>query len=89
MRKIAGEVMLIPVSGETADLQNVFALNRTAEVVWSTLADPCPVSAIVDKVTSTFDVARATAETDVRELLDEMLTAGVAVGEAEEAHKSD
>ena len=72
-RKVAGEVLLVPVKGRLADMQHLFSLNETAEVIWQSLKSAQTEEALVQKVTDTFNVEAETARADVRELLDVLL----------------
>ncbi len=54
MRKIADEVLLIPITQNGADLQKVFSLNRTAAYVWELLEEPQTMHDINIKVCQNF-----------------------------------
>jgi hypothetical protein len=77
LRKVAGEALLIPVSGQAAQMQQIFALNHTAETVWAELKSPCTISELGGQITARFEVEQATAENDARELITELLKAGI------------
>ncbi len=72
-RKVAGEVLLVPVKGKLADMQQLFSLNETAEVIWQCLKNEQTEDDLVRKVMDTFNVEESTAKADVRELLERML----------------
>ena len=76
-RKVAGEVLLVPVKGNLADMQQLFTLNETGELVWECLREGTTAEIIVQRITETFDVATATAQADVKELLDRLLGKGL------------
>ena len=77
LREVAGQALLIPVSGEMANLQRVFALNPVAKCVWTNLAVCQGAPQLLDAVISAFDVGEAEARRDLDALLAEMLEAGL------------
>lgn len=81
-RKIAGEVLLVPVKGNLADMQQVFTLNKTGELVWECLKEGAAPECIVQRITEEFDVEAGTAQADVKELLDHLLSKGLVRQEA-------
>lgn len=77
LRRVAGEILLIPVKGKVADMERIFVLNPTGELVWEGLARPCPLREIVDEITAAYDVTEETAEADALEFVEELLKAGL------------
>ncbi len=83
MRHIADETLLVPICGDIAQLDQLFALNAVGEALWERLADPVELSELVTHVSTTFDVAPATAEIDIREFLDGLGRAGLLAAKGE------
>lgn len=79
-RRIADELLLVPIRGNIADLRNVYILHGTGEHIWNLIDGSKPLSAISDCVTASFDVERTQAETDAKELIADLLEAGL-IGE--------
>lgn len=73
-RKIADEMFLVPVKGNMADMQRIFALNPVAEFVWQNL-DKKKLNDICNEVTNNFDVSRQQAEEDIQEFINELMEA--------------
>ena len=73
-RKIADEMFLVPVRGNIADMQRIFALNPVAEFIWQNLGKK-NLSDICEGVTSNFDVSQKQAEEDIHEFISELLEA--------------
>jgi hypothetical protein len=71
-RKIAGELFLVPIRGNVADMQRIFTLNPVAEYVWHKL-DKNTLHDICDEVVSSFEVEREQAESDIRDFITELL----------------
>jgi len=76
-RKIAGETLLVPVRGELADLQKVFVLQGIGEFIWQKIDGEQNQTSLSQDVLEMFDVERDTAETDLREFLHELVSAGL------------
>jgi hypothetical protein len=78
MRRIAGEILLIPVKGRVADLQRVFVLNPVGERIWTGLAQPRPLGELAAEIADLYDVAKEKAQSDALEFVAELLEAGLA-----------
>ena len=76
-RRIAGELFLVPVSGELANMQSMFTLTSVAEFIWEELDGQRNLRAISDDVAARFEVERAQAESDVRAFVAELTAAGL------------
>lgn len=72
-RSIAGETILVPVSGKLADMQRIFSLNAVAEFIWKRLDGEKNLSAIRDEIIEYFEVGKEQAESDIREFISELL----------------
>ncbi|MCE9614646.1 MAG: PqqD family protein [Lentisphaerae bacterium] len=78
-RKILDEHILVPVRGQLADMQRVFALNPVAVCLWEALDQPRPLAALVARVVQTFAVDEPTAKADVERFIGELQQAGLVV----------
>jgi hypothetical protein len=77
-RRIAGECLLVPLKGELADLQRVFALNPVAERVWELLgSSERSLRELSESVAASFTVERETAERDLTEFLAQLEREGL------------
>lgn len=74
-RKIAGELLLVPVKGKIADMQRIFTLNPVGELIWQELDAPKKLQDIRERVISDFDVTIETATIDIEEFVTELLSA--------------
>ena len=57
-RRIAGETLLVPVTGKLADLADMFALNESGAHIWAMLDGHTPVVALCESLVATFEVER-------------------------------
>jgi hypothetical protein len=68
-REIAGETILVPVRGRTADMQRIFSLNPTAAFVWSLLDGVRDTGQVLEAIVAAFAVEREEAWSDLQQLL--------------------
>ena len=68
-RRIAGETILVPVTGGVADLHAVYTLNDVGSFIWHLIDGRRTAQAIADAVSSEYDVTVERAAEDVDELL--------------------
>jgi coenzyme PQQ synthesis protein D (PqqD) len=73
-RQIAGETLIVPVSGHVMDLESIFVLNPVASRIWELLKSPMTPSAIADVIVREFAVTADEAANDVVEFLDALRT---------------
>jgi len=79
LRRIAGETLLVPTTGELARLQCIFVLDAVGELVWGLLDGDHDVTRIVSLITREFDVSADQARADVDEYLGQLIDAGLAI----------
>lgn len=72
-RSIAGEVILVPIRGNLADMQRIFALNNVANFIWQRLDGEKTLSDILYDVLNSFDVEQNQAAKDIQDLISELL----------------
>jgi hypothetical protein len=77
-RQVLDETLLVPIRGELADLQRIFALNPVAQHIWSQLDGERDLAAIRDTIVARFEVEPAQAEADLMEFVAELSAAGLA-----------
>jgi hypothetical protein len=78
-RQIAGETLLVPIRGDLAGMQRLFALDKVGEYVWQLLDNPTDGETMVDSVVANFGVDREQAQADIQEFVAELLAAGLIV----------
>lgn len=79
-RKIAGELLLVPVKGKIADMQRIFTLNPVGELIWREIDTQKNLNEIRNRVISDFDVTIEIATTDIEEFVTELLQADLILG---------
>ncbi len=76
-REILGETLLVPISTEMADMDNIFALNDTDAHIWHRLDGMVTLAGIRDSVMDAFEVAEEQAWADLAALIGELADAGL------------
>ena len=82
-RRIADEMLLLPIRKNLGDLESIYTLNEVAARVWELLDGQRTVEAIRDLLVAEFEVTAVTAEADLADLLCqlEQIEAVVTVGD--------
>ncbi len=76
-REIVGETIIVPISGELADLQQVYSLNATGAFVWERLDGRTSLQFIHEALTKHFKVRKKDAWEDLVELVTDLAGAGL------------
>lgn len=76
-RAIAGETLVVPVSGRLADLQRIFALEGAAGFIWERIDGTRTLGQIRDELRAAFAVTSGEAEQDLLEFVGELSAAGL------------
>ncbi len=79
-REIAGETILVPISGKLADMQRIFSLNPVAEYIWNQLNGERNLQEISDSILSVFDMEKEQVDADVQEFIAELLKEDLITG---------
>lgn len=77
LRSVAGEYILIPVGGETAQADKIFALNETSAAAVNALIDGGDENAMLAAVLKEFDVEEDVARRDIAELIEKLREFGL------------
>jgi hypothetical protein len=77
-RRIAGELFLVPISGDLANMQRIFTLTAVAEFIWEKLDGRMDLNDIRRNVLDRFDVPEEQAEADIKEFVTELRKEGLA-----------
>ena len=72
-RRIAGETILVPIRGNLADMERIFALNPMGEFIWERLDGKNSLETICRSITAEFAVDSAKAEEDVKRFIGELI----------------
>lgn len=64
-REVGNELIVVPLSANVAQMNELFTLNETAKVIWENLNEGINMSTLIQTITDTFDIDKYTAEKDV------------------------
>ena len=64
-REVGDELIVVPLSANVAQMNELFTLNETAKVIWENLNEGTDMSALIQTITDTFDIDKYTAEKDI------------------------
>ena len=78
-REIAGEHLLVPIRGQLADMQRIYALNTVADFIWDRIDGTASVKDITDAVVACFDTDWARAAVDTPAMVADLAAAGLIV----------
>lgn len=78
-RAIIGETLLVPISGQLADMQHIFTLDPVADFVWNQLDGERTTGDIRDGILEEFEVEEGEAECDLLEFIGELESAALIV----------
>ena len=71
-RKIADEVILVPIRQNVGDLESIYTLNGTATRIWELMDGKIKVREIKEKIVEEFEVAPEEAGKDLMEYLQQL-----------------
>jgi hypothetical protein len=76
-RSIVGEMVVVPVRGQTGDLESIYNLNEVGAFIWKLIDGRTSLRQIVDAVLAEFDVASEDAEKDTLQFIATLEEAGM------------
>jgi hypothetical protein len=79
-RKIAGQLFIVPISGELANMQRMFALTTVGERIWQLIEGRKSLAEIRETIVREYDVEAEQAESDIKEFVGNLLDAGLIAG---------
>lgn len=75
-RRIADELLLVPIRHTAKDVDSIYTLNETAAFIWECVDGKTSITEIIDFVITTFAVPREEAATDVFALFTDLKNLG-------------
>ena len=71
-RKIAGEIVLVPIRQDACDLGYIFTMNTVGARIWELLDGETTVAQVKDTIVTEYEVTLEQAEADILEFLAEL-----------------
>ncbi len=82
LRRVAGEYVLVPLCRTAESVERMFTLNETAGLILESLDGARILEQVVDCIIESFEVERAVAEADLREIIKDLERIGAIDKEA-------
>ena len=76
-RSVAGEILLVPVAGQLADLQRVFVLDEVGSEIWDRLDGQRTLEQIEQELLEIFEVSGEALRADLQDFVGELQQAGL------------
>jgi len=71
-RKISDEMVLVPISGNIADMARLFMLNPVGEYIWEHIDKKTTMAQIIEGVLDSFEIKRTQAEKDLKDFIQKL-----------------
>ena len=71
-RKTGNEYVLVPVTGNIADMDSVYTLNETGAFIWELIDSKRDLTAIIESLTEEYDIGKDAATADVLDFVNKM-----------------
>ena len=65
-REVGNELILVPLTGNVAQMNALFTLNDTAKFIWENITEENTEDDLINLMTEEFDIERETAEKDIK-----------------------
>lgn len=76
-RVVAGETIIVPISGRVGDLEAIYTLNAVGSRIWRLLEAPITLEAMAVTIAREFEVSEAEAAADVAEFVGALRARGL------------
>ena len=77
-RKVAGEMVLVPIRQSTGDVVNIYTMNTVGARIWELLDGQTTIAQIRETIVNEYEVEPEVAEPDILEFLAELEKMGAA-----------
>lgn len=68
-REVGGELVVVPLTGNIAHMNELFTFNTSAKLLWEELNDDSTEETLVKALLDAYDVEESRAVTDVKKFL--------------------
>ena len=72
VRGVGNELILVPLTGNVAQMSELFTLNETARFIWENSTDESTIEDMENAITETFTIDRETATKDIENFLKQL-----------------
>jgi len=71
-REVGGELVVVPLTGNIAHMNELFTFNSTAKLLWEELNADSTEESLVQALLDNYEVEEATARVDVKKFLERL-----------------
>jgi len=71
-RQVADELVIVPLSGNVAQMNELFTLNETGKFIWENATSNNTNASLVQLMTEAFEIDESTATSDIETFLKQM-----------------
>jgi Coenzyme PQQ synthesis protein D (PqqD) len=76
-RVVDGRTLIVPVRGKVGNLASIYSFSGTGALIWQLLDEPRALPELVGAIEQEYGVTQELAQKDVKQFLDDMLSAGL------------
>lgn len=77
LREVAGEYILIPVGKAASRIHGMIRLSESGHLLWNILQNDVTKEHLLESFMSEYDIDKDTAEADVNDFLDRLISFGL------------
>ncbi|MDD5185282.1 MAG: PqqD family protein [Paludibacter sp.] len=74
VRVVGNELILVPLTGNVAQMNELFTMNETGKFIWENLGEKTTIENLETLVTEAFDVDADTAKKDIENFIKKLET---------------
>jgi hypothetical protein len=78
-RKVMDEILLVPISGDLASMDELYTLNDTGAFIWQALDGTRTLAEIGRQLEQEYDAPEEVIRADLREVMDGLIDVGLVV----------
>lgn len=71
-REVGEELVLVPLTGNVAQMNELFTMNETGKFIWENIDDDTTIDELADKMVEVFEVSPEIARRDICGFLEKM-----------------
>lgn len=71
-REVGDELIIVPLSANVAQMNELFTLNETAKILWDHLDEHSTFESLLQVITDSFDIDTTTASKDIELFLNKL-----------------
>jgi len=74
VRTVGNELILVPLTGNVAQMNELFTMNETGKFIWENLGEMTTIENIENSLTATFEIDADTAKKDLKIFINKLET---------------